>query len=284
MKIFSDIKNSIYGPEFYQNLSKQPTSFTVKYVLKFGLILALIMIINFSIFVLPGMMNKINWWAPKVVDLYPTGLEVMINDGEVVTNVEEPYIVAMADIFPEDERYSGQNTPTNLLVINTLEEPSLTALDSYDTLVLLSKNHVIYKEDADGAVTVQSLEGVDDVLITKEQVAEWVEMLLPYANIIIPFIFLGIIMFSYMVIGFHLVYLVLLALLVMLIGKYAYEKIGFGAAYRMSAHLMTLPLILTLLLPITIPFAFTLAFLALAALNFRDFRKPMEQPVESGGV
>ena len=93
MKIFKNIKNSIYSPKFYKELLEKPFSFSFKYFAIFALTISLFVTIIFSVIYIPGIKFFIDEFGYNVIDYYPEELQVTIKNGQVFTNVQEPYFI-----------------------------------------------------------------------------------------------------------------------------------------------------------------------------------------------
>jgi hypothetical protein len=91
MKFLTKIKNSIYGPKYYQELINLPFSYSLKYFSLFAFIFSLLLVVKFSIFSLPQLYSALNGIGPTIIASYPQELEVSVKGGNVSTNVNEPY-------------------------------------------------------------------------------------------------------------------------------------------------------------------------------------------------
>ena len=269
MKLLSKIKSSIYDPQYYQGLTKRPFSYSVKYIFSFTFILALLLMIEFSIFTLPQFMSGLNELGSSVVNNYPEELQVVIKDGTASTNVKEPYYIENPDSLKETEVEIHGNTPKNLVVIDTKNKTSVEDLQKYDTFFLITKTHFMYQEES-GKITAQSLVDMPDVVIDKASVSRFVDEYSPYLKFFIPIAYVGILIFVYVYVLFNLVYLLFAALLVWFVSSLKKIELDYKGSYQVSMHLMTLPALVGLLLPVTFPFAFTFLLLGGALVNLQS--------------
>ena len=277
MKLLSKIKSSIYDPQYYQGLINRPFSYSVKYVFSFTFILALLLMVEFSIFSLPQFMSGLNELGPSVVNSYPDELQVVVKNGMASTNVKEPYYVKNFDSLKEAEVGIYENTPKNFIVIDTKSKASIEDLQKHDTLFLITETHFMYQEES-GKVTAQSLADIPDVVINKVSVSQFVDEYSPYLKIFIPVIYISILIFVYIYVLFNLVYLLFVALLIWFVASLKKIKLGYKKSYQISIHLMTLPALIILLLPSTFPFAFTLLLLGGALVNLQSQSVPQPDP------
>lgn len=269
MKILSKIKSSIYDPQYYQGLTNRSFSYSVKYIFSFAFILALLLMIKFSIFALPQFMSGLNEIGPSIVNNYPSELQVVIKDGVASTNVKEPYYIENLDSLKEAGVEINGNTPKNLVVIDTKSKANVEDLQKHDTLFLITGTYFMYQEE-NGKITIQSLADVPDVVINKASVSRFIDEYSPYLKFFIPIAYVGILIFAYMYVIFNLVYLLFAALLVWLVGTLKKTKLDYKKSYQISMHLMTLPALVILLLPVSFPFAFTLFLLGGALMNLQS--------------
>lgn len=267
MEFLRKIGNSIYDPAYYQELLEKPFSYSVKYFAGFFAIFALLLIVGFSLFYFPRIEVALNDGVRMVVDSYPEELVVTMKNGALSTNAQEPYFVK----FPAtmDENKSQADTFKNLITIDTKSEASVDNLSKYETMVLVTKNYIIYQKD-NGQIVTQPLENISDVVIDKAFVNQFVEKYSPWLKLLFPFFVIGLFIFVIFLLIFRLCYLFLAALLIWLVAYIKKVEISYGKSYQLGLHLMTLPLII--ISPFTFinfPFAFSLLLLILAFVNIK---------------
>ena len=276
MNFLEKIKNSIYGPKYYQEIIEKPFSYSLKYFVVFGLIFALLFTTISAIKIIPEINKFLNKAKPEITKAYPDELEITIKSGTVSTNIEGPSYVPFPDSWELKENKKQATSPKNLITIDTKSEPSIDNLNKYDTLILITKNYAIY-QDSREEITTRSLKDIPDMVINEASLIRLYDKYSPYLNFISPIIILFVFIFSFFFLAFKLVYLLLATLLIWLIAHVKKVEIKYGKAYQLGIHLMTLPLLVVSLTPISFPFAFTTLLLILAAINIQ--KKPIEEVI-----
>lgn len=290
MNFIKKIGKSVYGPEYYQELIGQPFSYSLKYFIGFAAIFIVLASFISSLVYFPKAETVLHEFAQKAKDSYPQELTVTIKGGSVSTNVTEPYFIKMP-AGHDNEQASAKYD--NLLVIDTGSQASADSLKQYKTAVLLTKNFLVYQDD-NGKVVSESLEKVPDMTINKAFIEGLIDKFSPYLKLLYPLMLVGMFFFYVMVVIFRMGYLLLGALLIWLVAEIKNVKIGYGKAYQLGLHLMTLPLLLfSSFAPFRFPFDFTLLLIILAAVNIGKPKtmavpdvvtdKPAVPEVEGGG-
>lgn len=135
---FYSLKQSLFNPPYYKDVAKVGFWFSFKYLWFLFMILVLIKSVTFGAsylknrpYISPGV-NKI---MDRVSGLYPSNLKLKITNGQLSTNVEEPYIFDL-----EEQREWGDSR--HLLIIDT--QGSIEDYPSYDAYILATKNAVVY--------------------------------------------------------------------------------------------------------------------------------------------
>lgn len=263
--ILTKIKDSIYGPKYYRELIKEPFSYSFKYLLVFGLLFALLVLIKSSVLFLPKFNEILSKIGPTIIESYPAELEVNVKSGNVSTNVTEPYFIKTPSAIKENARGITQNQTENLITIDTKSEPNVKNLEKFNTAILITENYVIFK-DNNNKITSQSIKGLPDFVVNQNTVSQVTKKITPYFKILLPilgvFIFIG----AFLGVLLNMIYLLFIALLVWLIAVIKKAEIGYGKSYQFSMHLMTLPILLSLI-PYSVPYQYSLLLLILAALN-----------------
>ncbi len=272
MKFIQTIKDSIYGPEFYKKLvvGSMPFGSSVRYLLK---LLAVATVVSWVM--LTSIAGSFLYFGakvvgPELVNQYPAELEVVIKNGEVTTNVASPYKISMlADkIKAEDKQVID-----NVVVIDTVNEPTYEKFNEYKTLALIAKKTVWYKDEG-GQVTIVSLDKFPNMTINKTLVDVWypkVSMFLKgafgvFILVLFPIIFAGLIVY-------YLIYLLLAALLVFGLLKILKVSVNYSRAYQIAIHAATLTIVVgavAFFLPMAkFPFLGTLILLAVVGMNLK---------------
>lgn len=267
MRFFQTIKNTIYSPEFYSQISQKSFGKSVGYFLLLVLILTAIKsltLIGPLIFELPGQLQTV---IKETVNCYPEDLEIKITNGQVTTNVQEPYFISSCGI--------ESKTDQPLLVIDTNAPFSKTQLDQYKTAVWLTKDSIVYKK-SDLETRSYSLTEIKDFKLNKASIDSLSNMISPWLKFAGPILlflaFIGI----YLSYDFRLIYLLFLAAVIWLLAKIFKKTLPYGQSYKLGLYAITLGLIVELLVSLTgrltqfhgFPFMFTLITLGVVFINY----------------
>ena len=276
---FAHIGSSIYNPAFYTELTSKPFGFSFKYYLKLAVLLSLLATIVFAFSVIPAISAKFDQYGRKFANSYPADLEITITKGQASINRPEPYFIPLSDETPNDLK---EKDVINLVVIDTKRSFDLTTFENYRTVAWLTKDSIaMYRNSSGNQVQFISLKDVPDTVITRDQVNQLVNRLLPIARalpwFLIPFIFLiGLFYFAY-----RMVYLLIFALLIWVLLSIMKREIKYRVAYQIGLHAMTLPLIITLL-GLLVGFStnlflmwFTVLMLIIVGINHLGGSKPV---------
>lgn len=275
---------SLTSPSYYPQILKAKRSFTLKYLLGlFGLGFVFITAILTILLVIPAS-GPLSRLPDLLLDAYPEDMEIIIEDGQLSTNVDEPVFIPLSDVenFIDklDDRVLGASTEflQNFLVIDT--QASSEEIYDYQTYVLLTgRNLVILGEDGFEA---RSLAEIDYMKIDKPSLEEFRQTIDPYLNFIIP---IGILLSSFIALMISLFFLVEFAvyLLVFSLGFYGVFRLlkidlTYKQAYRIGIHMAIWPiLILAILVPTgynpEIPFQRTIIMAVFGVLIVNQFKK-----------
>lgn len=262
MNFFKTITNSIYSPEFYKTLPKK--SFQSSFGYFFLLILLIttvkaITLINPLVVQLPGELSSI---TNSFVNCFPRDLEVKIINGEVKTNVEEPYLIPYC------------SSDKNLVMIDTKNPFSPEKQAELNVSIWVTKDSVFFKKN-DYETRSYSLKEVKDLTVNQASVKVLSEKISPYFKFVGPVLLVFVCIGLYLGYTFRLVYLLFIALLIMLISKITKQKFSFGQSYKVSMYAITFGLLAELTLGIThrwtnldgFPFMVTIFTLTAVFLN-----------------
>lgn len=278
MGIFKKIANSIYGPKFYADLSGKPFSYSMGYFAVLSIMFSLVFAIIFGGSSIIKVKNFINSIAPSIVSNFPEELELVLKNGKLSSNVEEPYYIKTPDSWKVENKDDGV-TPENLIVIATKQQADLNNFANHDTMFLLTADYVIFRE-SDGKIKATPFQKFPDTTINRQMVSFFVDKYSPYLNIIYPFIFIFIFFGAIMFSTLRLLYLLFAALIVWIIFKIRGIQGGYSKAYQYSLHLITAPLIYSIFFPKSFTFSFTLIFLIVGIVNIRKGSSEKEQEVK----
>ncbi len=241
MKIFKDIKNSVYNPSFYNEKKNEKAKDSVFYFIKLKLIESLLLTIIFSIIVVPAFLLLTSKTSvEKIVNLFPEDLTINIKDGQASTNVTEPYLIS-------NEKSSGVHK--NMLVIDTKTPFSIELFKNSDTNILLTKDYFVGEKNG-GQITIESLKKIPDVELNRIKITGWVYTAIPYLKFVIPLV-LVIYFFAILTantIG-SLIVILIGSFIVWCVMKIKKSKfISFKQMYKLGLHCITTGVILNILL------------------------------------
>ncbi|HUW21867.1 MAG TPA: DUF1189 family protein, partial [Candidatus Bathyarchaeia archaeon] len=239
-------KNSAFKPTYYKDVLKARFSFSLKYFIVLFGFLSFLTCFTIAFFLWQKADPFLKQMESKLPEFYPEELEIQIKDGQVFTNVTEPYFVALnPDFFPKDIKQGLENQPLqNILVIDTLAQA--TDIRKYQTFALLTKTDVAFMAE-NNEIRVYGLEEIKDFSLNQQQVNQALGKITPYLKKIIPFL----ILLTFLVVPpttillkfSSLVFFALLALLMARLFKH--RQVTYIKALQVNLHAITLPTIIT---------------------------------------
>lgn len=239
---WGDLKGSFFNKGFYKSVPTRPFSKGMKFIVFLTLI---------STLVVGAVISYVGVTALKGISLeniaaqyYPPQLVVTIKKGIASSNVPEPFVIPV----PQEMKTRSKNVHTNvnveeytnILVIDTRRtssEISLGELEKYDSFAVLTKDALIARDD--GAKVIP-LKGIDELVISKENVATWATKLENFLWGAIPFLIVGGFIlgtiFSFL---WYLAAFLLLAFIPMLISRISgviSQKLTYAQSYKVSMY------------------------------------------------
>lgn len=244
MSFLNKIKSSVHDPVFYADVVEGRETGPFKYYLKLSLVLALVFSVTSSFMVVPRMKEFLVSAKSKIELNYPKELEVKIQGGVASTNAVEPYLVPVPlDLKVMDEDVKDFD---NILVIDTKNDFTLERFNSYNTVILLTKDSFVVEGD-NGRVNITPLKDIPNFTVNYENVTKVLARSESISRVLsgaLPLLILVGVFIAYM---FKLVYLLFVALLVMVIGKIKKLNLNFKKSYAVSMYAVTLPTLLSAL-------------------------------------
>jgi len=286
MSFWKRLRASAYDPEMYRRIRREPFGKSVKYFLLFsGLVAAvfsLVILIRVGMFVYGG---EATTFIQNVQSAYPQELEVTIDNGNVSTNVEEPYRIPMPEKWQEEAEMPSGERLENLVVIDTSSTVSKEAMERYDTGVLVGSDTIGYYSDNAGTVEIRSIGGVGKdkpVIINAASVESVTDTAWKFARtlgMLILAVVLPMFLFSGFVIG-NALYLVFGALVIWLASRSRGAKYSYKESYKTGLTMISLPFAASALwmaLPgavLHIPFLRTIVLVIVAFANIAPETSP----------
>jgi len=266
---FYRVRDSIYSPSFYAGLGDKPLSFSFKYFTLFVLILSFVATVFVGFRYAPSLKQFLAELGPQVIAHYPDELVIDVKQGEVSTNVIEPYSIPMPERLSLLFEKSGEDPPAHLLVIDTKRDFSLSQFRTYDALAWLTKNAVVYRSER-GNVQITSLSEDTNEHVDQQSIVLIMENLKPAFAFAMP-LFLVMSFFLAVVLSLlKLAYLFIGALFIYLLARVRKVQLSYKQAYQWGIHALTLPMILNLVFffaGLSVPFLFTATLLFVAWFN-----------------
>lgn len=225
---------SFTSPKYYVEIVKAKFSFSFKYFFFYFFLYTLaVMAYLIPVVFLP--MDKVVRKLPDtILETYPADLTITVKNGQVSTNVHEPYFIPFPqNIYP----FKNLNLSRfNLLTIDT--KAQVTDILKHNTLVLLTKDSVSLMGE-DGKITTYPLRGMNDAVINKLVVFSIVQAFAPYLKFVVPvLVFLSFLMLLILIPLGSMFYLLLFSILTWIIGKLMGLPLGYGKYYQIGLHVV----------------------------------------------
>ncbi|KKT77302.1 MAG: hypothetical protein UW73_C0023G0007 [Microgenomates group bacterium GW2011_GWB1_44_8] len=270
---------AVSSPSFYQDVIKGKTTGAFGYFLLLTLLLALVKTLLASATLIPLANIFINKLQENIVDVFPSDLEIKIENGSVKSNMPQPYKIPFTHLQKLLPQATTDLSPQivfeeNFLVID--EKAKTEDILKYNTLLLLTNSGIVIKEQSDAGFRYQPFSKDTNLTIDRRTVRVIWSRISPMAKWITPGIVsaVAVIMLLYYPL-WHLIYLVFGSLLLLLYMRMAKLKISFKTLYRVGLYSITLPLLInyvvSIFLPtLWLPFSFTLIFLLFSQYMLRN--------------
>ncbi len=243
MIFFKDFLSSIYNPVNYPKYKNLSFWAVIWYLIRVVLVLSLFVTIFLSFKVVPVLSGLSSYLVNGVSQNFPAELKVDIKNGQVSTNVPEPYFVPVPKDV--DDKKAIDLGLTNFIVIDTKNDQSLEKFASYKTFLWVGRNSIMYQE-SNKKITIQPI-GKMDFSVDRATVVKMLESLRPFIKMLTPivivFIFFGIA--SFKILG-TLFYLLIISLVLLLICKLARWSYSYKEIYKMSIYAYSWPLFISL--------------------------------------
>jgi hypothetical protein len=275
MNIFIKIKNSIYNPDYYNEVLAKPFSYSFKYFLVFALLFALVFTIVATIRFIPAV-NLLSQKAPELANYFPQELTITIKDGAASSNVQEPYFIKVPK--NTEETNSMQPDLENMVVIDTKNKFDISTFNSYKTFIILNSDSIAYIDN--GKISISPLSSIKEFVLNKSTVVKFIDAIKPFLVVLCPIVFVGAFIVGFFAVLLKVVYLLFGALLIWLVAKIKGVKIGYGKSYQAGMHLITSAILITSILnafsaKLTFTYLFTILLIVSAVLNLN---KEVAQP------
>jgi hypothetical protein len=241
-RFFSVFKKSLTSPAYYVDILKAPFSFSLKYLLVYFFFYAVIGTTFLGITTVPSLSQFLTALPKRIEAIYPPELEIVVKNGIVSTNVNEPYALPLQTVEKAfTDKVLGLSTVApvvNLLVIDT--KGSVENFSNYQTMILLTQKNIAVV-DKDNVLKMYSIDPTLTTTINRALVSTWVQAITPYLHYFTPLaiaaIFLSLLLF---VPGFYQLYLLFFAFLLWLFSKAMKSSLSYSKSFQLSMHLVTI--------------------------------------------
>lgn len=250
---FYSLKKSLIEPKYYQDIKKTNFWFSFKYLLFLFFILTLINSLFLGskyLYNRPFIQPEVNKIYLEAKNLYPEELELKVRNGQLATNVQEPYV------FNFDKTKPSKINQMNLLTIDT--NGSIENYPEYNTYVLATKNAIVYPSKSRNNQIAQTSvtyfrDFKRDFTINKKNYDNLFNKISPYAQRAVFFVDWAVIIFLllFLILGpilytsstlFGLIFLTFFAWLINLLFK---KKYSYGQLFKMGIHASTWPILIS---------------------------------------
>lgn len=276
----STFRNSSFKPNYYNDVLKAPFSFSLKYFLCLFFTLSFLTTFSVSIFLIQKVNPYLSQLKTTLPNLYPDELHLTIKDGQVSTNVQEPYFLPLKpEIFPQEfkDALKGQTIIQNILVIDTQAQPG--ELKKYQTFILLTKDSVSFLGDR-SEIRIQSLDEVKNLTINKIIINQIWKTITPYFPWILPVMIIGLFLFIpfFTILG-KFIYLVFISLITFILGRlFKHGEINYLRSLQINLHAITLPTVIIALFQLfgalpKVPFFGTIILLIFNLIIFTSLKE-----------
>lgn len=274
MNFFTTIKNSIYSPEFYSSVPLSSFWKAFRYLLLFFVILAVIQTIIVSLTI--GVVQKeLNTFLTTAINYYPKELEVTLKNGQVTTNVKEPYFIPL----PKGKDWEREKIK-NLIVIDTKTPFSAQQFNMYSAGMWITKDAAYYKKNNTKIEAFDLSEIKQDVVINRSLIQMLGDKIRPYLVYVTPILL--VVAFIGTLAGFELklLYLLILALGILLLSKIMKWGLSYAHSYKVGMYAVTLGILVDFLLGAlsrvtsvpSIPFLFTIITFLVVFVNLHEVK------------
>lgn len=252
---FYSFKKSLIKTDYYADIVKASFGFSFKYLLFLLFILSFIKIFVFAGFYLKGrsfIQPEVNKAMKYAENFYPSELKLQVINGQLSTNVVEPYVIDLEKNTLETNRH--------LFIIDT--KGSIEDYPNYNSYVLATKNAVVYpSKSSNGRIEQTSVFYFRDLkrnfVIDKNVYDSMLNIVRPYAPKVSSIVDLVVLSLSplFLIFGslfwtigtmIGLVFLTFFIWIINLIFKKGY---GYGALYKMGMHAATWPILFGFIFP-----------------------------------
>jgi hypothetical protein len=248
---FYSLKRSLFERKYYRDIAKDSFWFSFKYLWFLILILTIIKVISLSeqyLKIRHLIQPEVNKLMIMTKNLYPDELKLQIKNGQLSTNVKEPYLF--------DFKQKIKPTDKHILVIDT--QGTIENYPNYNSYILATKNAVVYPSKSSsnriGETSVFYFRNLKkDFTLNKNIYNNFLDIIRPYSNKALYFLdyFVMIFLFFFFIFGslfrtvgimFGLLFLTFFVWIINLIFKKQYS---YKSLFKMGMHATTWPILIS---------------------------------------
>jgi hypothetical protein len=274
MNFFEKIKKSIYSPDFYASVPESSFWKAFRYLLLLFFILAVLQTIIMSLAV-KNIEKELGTLLTNTVNSYPEELQVELKDGKVSTNVSEPYFIPL----PEGDNWEEENIK-NLIVIDTKTPFSAPQFNVYESAAWVTKDAVYYKRDSARIEAFDLSQIQEDFVLNKSFVETLGGTIRPYLKYVTPVLIVATFIGTFAGFEMKLLYLLLLALGILLLGKVMKWGLSYAHSYKVGMYAITAGVLTEFVLSAAdqylqiprLPFLFTVMTIVVVYVNLRAYQ------------
>lgn len=244
---FRTFWKSISSFSYYHDIVKAKFSFSFKYFVLFNFLLGIFSTIAITMTISPPLNRFVSRFKNRARSLYPADLQIEIKQGELSTNVAEPFHVPIPfELFTEVPPAISDQKQQYLLTIDT--QANIEDFSKSQSVILLTKDNLAVVDENNG-FRVYPLKDAQNFSLNKKVVDQMLDKILPLVDYALPVLTLTILSFFILFwpVG-KLVGLLWLSLLVLMISKLMKLSLSYRKIYQIGLHALTLPVLIQYLL------------------------------------
>ncbi len=229
-------RRSLIDVDYYRDVLKVDTVFSVKYFLTLALAASLITTIRIVVPAIPRIQEVVDGLFSNFSDIYPEELVITSQSGMWQINQQEPFFIPA----PESLDTGEVDFPDNLLVFD--HKGTIDDIERYDTFTIINESNLI-AIDSQNSVKGHSLDSLPDGEFTRTKYDHALGNIKAFTKyvppIIVGFVLLAT-LFYFLI--YRMLYLFIVGLVLLAIGNIRGLKKNYGTYFRIGMHAITLPL------------------------------------------
>lgn len=273
MGFLKTILSSIYNPTFYQTIKNKSLGSALKYFFLLILLLVFINTLILSYALGIKIPEEIRNFISQTISSIPPDSEVTIDEGQVSTNVAQPFFIP----FPRSDNESKADSYNNILIIDTKTPFSAAQFGQYKTLFWLTKDSLFYQNREFDTRSID-LSKAENITINRLFLENLIGKANPWLGIIGPVLLILVFVGMFLGFTFNLVYFLFLAVLVFFLSSIFKWGLNYKASYKTTIYASTPAFFVDLILFNTglytgffgFPFLFSLIALCITTINLQN--------------